>query len=80
MRRKWLRLLGVLAALTMVVGACGSDRGDDPAAGQDADSDAPAEGEGDGDGGAVADGFGTLESPCGEAGEVRSRARPAIRG
>jgi ABC-type branched-subunit amino acid transport system substrate-binding protein len=61
----WLRLLGVLAALTMVVGACGSDRGDDPAAGEDADSDAPAEVDED----AVAGGFGTLESPCGEAEE-----------
>jgi ABC-type branched-subunit amino acid transport system substrate-binding protein len=77
-RRNWLRLLGVLAALTMVVGACGSDRGDDPAAGQDAD--APAEAEGDGDEGAVAGGFGTLESPCGEAEEGEEPAETGDQG
>ena len=63
MRSNRWRLLGALAALTLAGAACGSDRGDDPAA--------PAEAEGDGggdDGGgdAVAGGFGSLDSPCGD--------------
>ncbi len=64
-RRNWLRLLGTLAALTMMVGACSSDRGDDPAGGE-GDGDAASADEGGGDEGASTDGFGTLESPCGE--------------
>jgi ABC-type branched-subunit amino acid transport system substrate-binding protein len=63
-RTNWLRLLGVLAALALVAGACGSDRGDDPAA--DADGgDGSAATDAD-DSNAGGDGFGTLESPCGE--------------
>lgn len=64
MRRNRLRLLGVLTALALVLGACGSDRGDDPAS---ADDPAAAD-DGDGGGGeeAASDGFGTLESPCGD--------------
>ncbi|HEY6416200.1 MAG TPA: hypothetical protein VIX41_08185, partial [Acidimicrobiales bacterium] len=63
MRRNCLRLLGVLAALTVLVGACSSDRGDDPAATETGDNDSAAPAENDGDN---PDGFGTLESPCGE--------------
>jgi ABC-type branched-subunit amino acid transport system substrate-binding protein len=63
-RRNWLRLLGVLAALAMVVGACGSDRGDDPAGADEDGGGESSEGE---DGSTVAaEGFGTLETPCGE--------------
>ena len=61
MRRNWLRLLGALAALTVVVAACSSDRGDDPAATDGGDDSQQA-----GDDGATTDGFGTIESPCGE--------------
>lgn len=57
-----MRLIAALAALGVIVAACSSDRGDDPAAQTDTGSDsnepdaaAPA-----------SDGFGTLESPCGE--------------
>jgi ABC-type branched-subunit amino acid transport system substrate-binding protein len=65
-RRNWLRLLGVLAALILMVGACSSDRGDDPAAGEgDGDSAGADDGGGD-DEGAASDDFGTLETPCGE--------------
>jgi ABC-type branched-subunit amino acid transport system substrate-binding protein len=62
-RRNWLRLFGVFAALTMLVGACGSDRSDDPSAGSGSGSgnEEPADG-----GEPAADGFGTLASPCGE--------------
>ena len=64
MRRNWLRLFGVFAALTMLVGACGSERDDDPSAASGSGTgEEPADGEGDEP---VADGFGTLESPCGE--------------
>jgi ABC-type branched-subunit amino acid transport system substrate-binding protein len=63
-RTNWLRLLGVLAALALVAGACGSDRGDDPAA--DADGGDGGAATADDDSSAGGDGFGTLESPCGE--------------
>jgi ABC-type branched-subunit amino acid transport system substrate-binding protein len=62
MQRNWLRLLGVLAALTMLLGACSSDRGDDPAA-SDGGGD---QSDDEGDGGGGTDGFGTLDSPCSE--------------
>ncbi len=59
-----MRRFGVLAALILVVGACGSDRGDDPSAeGNGSGNDAPAEDEAEAP---AADGFGTLDSPCGE--------------
>ena len=62
MRMNRMRLLGVLAAFTVLVGACSSDRGDDPGASAEASGD-----EGSGEEAATpADGFGTLESPCGE--------------
>ncbi|HET6967764.1 MAG TPA: hypothetical protein VFI44_05780, partial [Ornithinibacter sp.] len=52
----------MLAVLAIVLGACGSDRGDDPAgADEDGGSDEPADEEA-----ANGDGFGTLDSPCGE--------------
>jgi ABC-type branched-subunit amino acid transport system substrate-binding protein len=61
-RSNWWRLLGALAALTLAGAACGSDRGDDPAAPAEAEAD-----DGGDDGGdAVAGGFGSLESPCGD--------------
>ncbi len=63
MRLNWLRLLGVLAALTLMVGACSSDRGDDPAATDGSASDAPDDGGGEE---TPDDGFGTLASPCGD--------------
>jgi hypothetical protein len=72
-RRTWLRLLGVLAALTVVAGACSSDRGDDPSAtgdeGDEGTETAPPEDESSG---TDTEGFGTLESPCGpgEGGEA----------
>lgn len=63
MRSNRWRLLGALAALTLAGAACGSDRGDDPAA----PAEAEADGGGDDDGGdAAAGGFGSLESPCGD--------------
>lgn len=64
MRSYTMRLIAALAALAVVAGACSSDRGDDPAATEDpgSDSGAPA---GD-DAEPASDGFGTLESPCGE--------------
>jgi hypothetical protein len=65
-RRRWVRLIGVLGALTMVVGACSSDRGDDPAA--EADDAGGGQSSGGDDAAEVpTDSFGTLESPCGEA-------------
>lgn len=61
MRRNWWRLVGAVAATAMLAGACSSDRDDDPAA-----DEAAADESGDDEGAAPADGFGTLESPCGE--------------
>ena len=63
MRRNWLRLFGALAALAMVVGACGSDRGDDPAGADEDGGGESSEGE---DTATASDVFGTLETPCGE--------------
>lgn len=58
------RVIGVLAVSALLVGACSSDRGDDPNASAQTGGD---DGSGEGDGEATpADGFGTLESPCGE--------------
>jgi Periplasmic binding protein len=65
-RSRWVRLIGVLGALAMVVGACSSDRGDDPAAEAGGGGDEESAG-GGGEAETPADGFGTLESPCGEA-------------
>ena len=61
MRSSWMRLIAVLAALTVATAAaCSSDR-DEPAATEtDATADQPE------DEGAATDGFGSLESPCGE--------------
>src|SRR5690606_38218322 len=66
-RVRWWRLFGVFVALTMVAGACSSDRGEDPAARAEGDGAAEDGGDG-GDGGDEGgeDGFGTLPSPCGE--------------
>ena len=57
-----MRLTAVLAAFLVVVAACSSDRGDEPAATDDggtdtteAESAQPA-----------SDSFGTLDTPCGE--------------
>jgi ABC-type branched-subunit amino acid transport system substrate-binding protein len=61
---RW-RLLGALAALTLAGAACGSDRGDDPAAPAEAEADDDGAGD-DGGEDAVAGGFGSLESPCGD--------------
>ncbi|HEX6425270.1 MAG TPA: ABC transporter substrate-binding protein [Acidimicrobiales bacterium] len=66
MRSNRWRLLGALAALTLAGAACGSDRGDDPGASADADADAASDGAGDDGDEAVAGGFGSLESPCGD--------------
>ena len=64
MRTYRMRLIAALAALGVVVAACSSDRGDDPGAQTDSGSD-------ENDSGSEAaepasDGFGTLESPCGD--------------
>jgi len=58
-----MRLIAVLAALVVAAAACGSDRGDEPAAADDENSDTT---EADSDGDIPTDGFGTLETPCGE--------------
>ena len=65
MRSNRWRLLGALAALTLAGAACGSDRGDDPAAPAEAEADDDGAGD-DGGEDAVAGGFGSLESPCGD--------------
>ena len=61
--RSYTMRLTALAALVAAVAACSSDRGDDPAAETD-----PGSGDGGGTETAepASDGFGTLESPCGE--------------
>jgi hypothetical protein len=63
-----MRLIAALAALAMIVGACSSDRGDDPAATEDegSDTEQPDAGDTDDEAAPAADGFGTLESPCGD--------------
>jgi len=58
-----MRLIAVLAALVVAAAACGSARGDEPAAADDENSDTT---EADSDGDIPTDGFGTLETPCGE--------------
>jgi Periplasmic binding protein len=63
-RRNWLRLLGALAVLAMLAGACGSDRDEDPA-GADEDGGESAGGDAENTE-TAADTFGSLESPCGE--------------
>ena len=63
MRRFWIRLIAVLAALVVAAAACGSDRGDDPAAEAEGSDTTAADDSGDG---IPTDSFGTLESPCGE--------------
>jgi ABC-type branched-subunit amino acid transport system substrate-binding protein len=63
-RRYWIRLIAVLAALVVVVAACSSDRGDEPAAAGD-ETDTTETGDEGGDG-IPTDSFGTLETPCGE--------------
>jgi ABC-type branched-subunit amino acid transport system substrate-binding protein len=63
-RRYWIRLIAVLAALVVVVAACSSDRGDEPAAAGD-ETDTTEAGDEGGDG-IPTDSFGTLETPCGE--------------
>lgn len=66
MRRYWIRLIAVLAALMVAVAACSSDRGDEPAAAGD-ETDTTESGDEGGDGGGIpTDSFGTLETPCGE--------------
>jgi Periplasmic binding protein len=63
-RRYWIRLIAVLAALVVVVAACSSDRGDEPAAaGGETDTTEASDGGGDG---IPTDSFGTLDTPCGE--------------
>jgi hypothetical protein len=58
-----MRLTAALAALAVIVGACSSDRGDDPAATDDQSADTEAT---DDQATPASDGFGTLESPCGD--------------
>jgi ABC-type branched-subunit amino acid transport system substrate-binding protein len=62
-RRYWIRLIAVLAALVVVVAACSSDR-DEPATTAD-DTDTTEASDAGGDG-IPTDSFGTLETPCGE--------------
>jgi Periplasmic binding protein len=62
-RRYWIRLIAVLAALVVVVAACSSDR-DEPAA--TADDTDTTEASDEGGDGIPTDSFGTLETPCGE--------------
>jgi|RhiMethySRZTD1v2_1073278.scaffolds.fasta_scaffold03304_16 ABC-type branched-subunit amino acid transport system substrate-binding protein len=57
-----MRLTAVLAAFLVVVAACSSDRGDDPAATDGAGADTTAAD----DAAPASDGFGTLDTPCGE--------------
>jgi ABC-type branched-subunit amino acid transport system substrate-binding protein len=59
------RLMAVLALLTFVAAACGSDRNDDPTASQSDDGDT-SQSESDSAG---SDRFGDLDSPCGPAEE-----------
>ena len=63
MRRYWIRLIAVLAALVVVVAACSSDR-DEPAT--TADDTDTTEASDEGGDGIPTDSFGTLETPCGE--------------
>ena len=62
-RPKWLRALALLFAFSLVAAACGDDRDDEGAGGDDGEEQAPDEGDG-GEGDAAM--FGDLESPCGE--------------
>jgi len=62
-RRYWIRLIAVLAALVVVVAACSSDR-DEPAT--TADDTDTTEASDEGGDGIPTDSFGTLETPCGE--------------
>jgi ABC-type branched-subunit amino acid transport system substrate-binding protein len=62
-RRYWIRLIAVLAALTMVVAACSSDRDEPAATSGDTDTTAASDEGGDG---IPTDTFGTLDTPCGE--------------
>jgi hypothetical protein len=62
-RRYWIRLIAVLAALVVVVAACSSDR-DEPAT--TADDTETTEASDEGGDGIPTDSFGTLETPCGE--------------
>ncbi len=63
MRRYWIRLIAVLAALVVVVAACSSDR-DEPAT--TADDTETTEASDEGGDGIPTDSFGTLDTPCGE--------------
>jgi ABC-type branched-subunit amino acid transport system substrate-binding protein len=62
--RRWI---AVIALLAFVAAACGSDRGDDPSAGQGGGEDAGQSEDDSGGGGS--DQFGDLDSPCGPAEE-----------
>ena len=64
-RMNWMRLIAVLRCFAVVVAACSSDRGDDPDASADDGRRTTRTGRGRRRG-RPTDGFGTLESPCGE--------------
>jgi ABC-type branched-subunit amino acid transport system substrate-binding protein len=65
--KTWMRRLVVVAVCALLVASCSSDRGDDPTAASEGDR---SEESGTGGGGGsepATDGFGDLDSPCGEA-------------
>jgi hypothetical protein len=66
----------VVAVCTLLVASCSSDRGDDPTAASETGDRSEESGTGDGGGSEPAtDGFGDLDSPCGEAeGDVANEA------
>ena len=59
--RPWLRLVCAVLVAALLAAACGGDRDDDPSATDDTSTTEP-----EGDDGEGTDGFGDLESPCGE--------------
>jgi Periplasmic binding protein len=59
--RNWSRLIAVVAALVVVMGACSSDRGNEASTDDRGSGTSSAAA----DEGPATDGFGTLDSPCG---------------
>jgi ABC-type branched-subunit amino acid transport system substrate-binding protein len=70
-----------LAALVLAAAACTSDRGEDPtASGSNGGGSEETQSEGQGTGTGSTDGFGDLESPCGEAEEGDEGGEPSAGG
>jgi hypothetical protein len=69
----WTRWIAVCAVLTVLMAACGSDRGDDPTAGEGGGGGNESSSQNE-DGGGGSDQFGDLDSPCGPAEEGEEAA------